>query len=132
MTPGDIARGNRRLLKLAEFIGGLKSSELRLDLWLTRRGDGLKPAPGCGSVLCVGGWASAMPAFNRAGLTLVGEVPMYRRMTGYAALEEFFSLSIPESNHLFMDEYYPDDPKPTPAFVARRIRALVRKREARV
>lgn len=64
------ATGNRRLLKLAEFLRALPRKRFDYSTWV---GEDWKGAPdlSCGTTACALGWATVVPSIRRAGLRLV-------------------------------------------------------------
>lgn len=63
--------GSKRLLKLADFLE-TEVNPLRFDMGDWGAGNE-KGKPACGTSACALGWASAIPALNRAGAKLSGE-----------------------------------------------------------
>lgn len=61
------ATGKRRLLKLADFLEKLPPRKFAMRTWATAAKEG---RPSCGTAACALGWATAIPAFYKAGLYL--------------------------------------------------------------
>jgi hypothetical protein len=121
-----------RLLKLAEFLEGLKptkSDAFDMKAWSYEDKDACKTAS------CACGWATTIPSFRRAGLTLgvytqddhgCNYELRYKDSTDFVAASNFFGLTGEETDHLFLGPSYKR--KPGPKAVARRIRSLLRKK----
>lgn len=119
------ATGKRRLIKLAEF---LETAELpgKFDMseW-HRKTD-------CGTSACALGWATTIPSFRRAGLTLgpseVGtiSIPEYDGHADLCAASAFFDIGWFDADNLFRPRDMNDlTGKRGRKIVARRIRKLV-------
>lgn len=115
----------RRLTKLADFMAALpKSASKNFDMgtWFAHYGNdgrehGYKPGAKlklgqlqkCGSVACALGWATAVPAFHRAGLTIKldesgtegGVIYKRSRYSSMDAARLFFDLEYDEAEYLF-------------------------------
>lgn len=124
------AHHKKRLLRLADFLEGLKPKEFDIDSFVDRPGkDGRVGS--CGTVACACGWAATIPEFRRAGLrinqTLVYGIYFitYKGMEDGLAAEEFFGLTYDEFSHLFTRKGYYIRNKVTPKRVAKRIRNFV-------
>lgn len=57
--------------------------------------------PSCKTTACAGGWACALPTFQKEGLTMQADGPTYRGCTGHDALRKFFGLSREQETFLF-------------------------------
>lgn len=132
----DFETGNKRLLKLADFLEKLHADKKRRKQfdytnWVNRALWKGKADLSCGTTACALGWATTIPEFRKAGLrlgkngnpTLVGtRVPV-----SYAA-EEIFGTTGAEFQTIFMGaEGLMDDGgrKRTAKDVALIIRAVV-------
>lgn len=139
--PITIAVGNRRLLKLADFLEtktldtqfnmtcwawGGNQEKSTLDLRLDRA---------CGTRACAMGWATQIPAFRRIGLRLrwraydgQGEVqwPQAKAWDGFSVAEKLFGINANEALGLF-DPYF--GAPWTRRQVARAIRLFVKERQ---
>ena len=131
----------RRLLKLADFLAGLPKERFFYGSWVGADWKG-KPDLSCGTTACALGWAAAMPAFRRLGLTLKGR----RRIDGWKfpaladdrgepdgqtlrAAEKVFGLDLTGFQRLFVPSF--DDRHMPARQVATRIRKFVRGRSSR-
>ena len=120
-----IAVGNRRLLKLADFLDALPDERFSFrhfvddDVW---KG---KTDLSCGTTACAIGWATTMPMFRKLGLRMlkpdryrsatpgiVGDDCFFTYDGGYEvgacdrACERLFGLSAKETEQLFIPDYY--------------------------
>jgi len=62
----------------------------------------------CGTVACLGGWASTDPALRAEGLRNMNDqgyendlTPAYRDLYRYGALLDFFGLTLEQTDHIF-------------------------------
>ncbi len=69
MRNDKMAVGNRRLLRLADFIEQIPPERFKFSSWVGSDYRG-KPGIGCGTTACAFGWATAMPLFRKLGLRL--------------------------------------------------------------
>ncbi len=120
----------RRLTKLADYMERLpkkKSKHFRMSAWFAHRGvdseHGLrrnhristKELNYCGTSACALGWACMIPAFKRAGLSLlhdgiIGEV-RFRKDCDFDAAANFFELNEEQSMKLFSGVFDLNTPK---------------------
>lgn len=99
-TP-TIAVGNRRLLKLADFLEKLPKERFNFSSWVGDDWEGAKDLS-CGTTACALGWATAMPEFHRLGLKLDSEGwPRYNREVGADAAKSIFAIDSEEAEFLF-------------------------------
>lgn len=68
MTTPELQLKNCRIL--LAFMEGLSEEEVNLDGWYADNGD---PDDRCGTVACVGGWATTIKAFRDQGLRRYNE-----------------------------------------------------------
>lgn len=131
-----IATGNRRLLKLADFLEKLPSEKFDIsnwasnekfeaDSWIAPNMSALEKD--CGTVACALGWACIMPEFRRLGAYLdEGWNPAMK--AGGVPEEEIFALNCGDGDDdLFYSHDYPET-KPGPKDVAKKIRKFVASR----
>lgn len=64
--------GNKRLLKLAEFLDRLPPKRFDYSIWVGEDWQGAQDLS-CGTTGCALGWAAAMPEFQKLGVKLVGQ-----------------------------------------------------------
>lgn len=91
----------------------------------------------CNTAACAAGWLALDDRLHTEGLHLralstvwadrIQLEPQYLTLNGWAAVREFFGLNNDQAKWLFADSAYPDEPRPTPADVADRIRFLLDK-----
>lgn len=85
----------------------------------------------CGTTACACGVAASIPSFKRDGLTLVrlgttGQViPRYKSFGNYAAVQEFFGLTMQQTVWLFSPAEYALSLQKSPSAVAERILMLL-------
>lgn len=128
--------GNRRLLKLADFLRTIPSERFYYGAWSVsdvgpeewKKGEKKLT---CGTAACALGWATAIPTFKRAGLKLVpGLVKLDHKdgtcESGFDAGASFFGITLEESDYLFS----PSDGEgnSTPKQVACKIEKFVKNR----
>lgn len=118
----------KRLLRLAEFLEGLRPEEFNLARWVTRlRGDEY-----CHTVACAAGYAGMLPEFNEMGFHLEGQDPFYKEVYGFSACSMFFGITRDEVVRLFLSSSYPGGTKTRPTTVAKRLRSCVAKATLRL
>lgn len=103
-----VATGNRRLLKLAQFLKTVPAERFNMGVWV---GDDWKGDPdlSCGTSACALGWATVIPEFRRLGLRLVkprgfwgGTVRLgRRRLDALRVAGEVFAIDIDGASQLF-------------------------------
>lgn len=120
-----------RLLRLADFLDGLKPDQFDIRDWVSVVGkDGT--VGGCGTVACAIGWATTLPEFREAGLQLKldtespGGRIVFRLYTGFHAISEFFNIHSSDALRLFFDSLDADHYPVRPVHVANAIRNYVR------
>jgi hypothetical protein len=93
----------------------------------------------CGTVACLGGHATTIPSFRKAGLMDNSYMPMLddrgHRYHGFAALQRFFSLTEKQTNSLFAHKGYKHLPVTKDMVIGkmrRMLAAVVKKRAAKV
>lgn len=136
--------GNRRLLKLADFLETVPRKNFDYSTLAGSDWDGKKDFISCGTQGCALGYAASMPAFRKIGLRLsltesYGDSPsavVHMKNVDsdeadgdqlYSAVEEVFGLNIDETDFVF--NMYMGQPESTPKQVAKKIRKFVTKRE---
>lgn len=65
----DIATGNARLLRLADFLDALPPERFNYNTWVGPNWKGAQDLS-CGTTACALGWAATMPEFRELGLRL--------------------------------------------------------------
>lgn len=126
------AIGNRRLLKLAEFLRTVPRRRFNYMVWVGLDWKGAADLS-CGTTACALGWATTMPYFRRLGLRLLrGENDVVARV-GLAsdpdnwqpmeAASEVFGITEEESAELFSPN--DDEGDATPKYVAKKIEKFV-------
>lgn len=131
----------KRLLMLADYLETIPKKRFNLALWADGEFCGLSEEPShdkCGTAACAMGWASTLPAFRKAGLTLIKRTPNESLQPAYHARNDpsphfawnaavaFFGLkNISPAFWLFHGDAYPSKNKTQPKTVARRIRQFV-------
>lgn len=125
---------NRERLKiLADFLRTVDRKHFDLKRWVTgvKVSDSMPPdLNACGSTGCAIGWATTIPEFREAGLTLynpfsVYPQPRYGTWVGFPAVKTFFDININMASCLFHDEQYSSSDRFNPMAVVRRIDALL-------
>ena len=110
MNKRQIATGNERLLKLADFLEQLPPKRFKYDEWVGEDWKGAKDLS-CGTTGCALGWATTMPRFRRMGLVLStksifgAEAVPFDTKTGEAGAEaslRIFALNRREADYLFI------------------------------
>lgn len=110
-----------RLRDLYAMIVGIPERKIYLGVWRTGKFDKADGAPDaitaheaahdCGSTACAVGWACAYPKFQEQGLrfhraTYGYDVPVFTehqtRYQNFAAVQEFFGLTLHEAHGLFL------------------------------
>lgn len=132
------ATGNRRLLKLADFLEKLSRKRFDYSCWVGEDWEG-KQDLSCGTTACALGWATTIPSFRRVGLRLVagdvrlrlvaGDVQFGRGVWGTDAAEKFFGITADQAENIFARQHQIDMATTTPKMVAGWIRRLVKSRE---
>lgn len=133
--------GNRRLLKLAEFLEKLPRKKFDYTHWYrAQSSDAYK----CGTTACAIGWAATMPEFKRLGLKInvrdgCDVINGYEKVPvkvgtpvcgGYqeeAVAIPLFGLADDEALDLFFPKTTNED-RATPKYVAKKIRKFVKAR----
>lgn len=129
--------GNRRLLKLAEFLRTVPSNRFYYGAWNISSDLGPKEWKKgekkleCGTAACALGWGTTIPSFRRAGLKLM---PGLVRLDhedgdsdfGFEAGVSFFGITYGESEYLFSPAG--GEGNATPKQVAKKIEKFVEKR----
>lgn len=90
----------------------------------------------CGTTACAFGWGCMYKPFQEEGLRLSTESesyksevhPLYKKLEGFEAAEEFFELTSKEARDLFLKSHYNQE-KPTVNNVISRIRKVIKKKE---
>lgn len=98
------ALSNRRLLMLARFLEKLKKGRFYYGNWTGEDWKG-NPDLSCGTSACAMGWAAAMPAFVKLGLTIGTDgVPVDTKNDAYGERAgcRVFGLTDNEANALFV------------------------------
>lgn len=126
--PVSIAVGNRRLLKLADFLDKLPRKRFTYDRWVAE--DWTEKS--CGTAGCALGWAASMPAFQRLGLSISDvyglpapafndglQGPMAAARAIFGEEQAVIDLFVPSTDA---------EEKATPKYVARKIRKFVKAR----
>lgn len=152
MTKKDeIKEGNKRLLKLADFLDKLPKSKFNYEVFIDGNTWKGKPDLSCGTQACAMGWAASLPTFKRLGAGIT--VDKYSSTNGrlfpratwkgqgidwYELGAKLFYITLEESEGLFTPGY--DVPGidglcmvgggATPKQVANKIRAFAYMREA--
>jgi hypothetical protein len=131
--------GNRRLLKLAEFLRTVPRKKFDYRSWVGADWEG-KQDLSCGTTACALGWAATMPSFRRLGMRLKTIESSMATTTyhGYVGLkdsnttdslwvaEQVFGLSYEDASRLFTPSE--DEEEATPKQVAKKIEQFVAKR----
>jgi hypothetical protein len=116
-----------RLLKLADYLMTVPKREFNLYGWK------------CGTTACACGHACSIPSFRRAGLSIDMRGKEFtgialqlkdERLEDFVAVEAFFGLNREESLTLFHPGKYDDKDVKKPRLVAKRIRELVKAKQA--
>lgn len=121
-----IPEGHRRLLVLAEFLETkVPIEKFNLDTWASGELDE------CGTTACACGWATTIPEFAAAGLTLSPLTVFGRRglrfdgHASYTAASKFFETDGVDAYKLFSPEAYSSSDFGNARKVAARIRTFV-------
>ena len=131
LRPAKTRRTTRaRLLRLAAFLETVPNRRFYMYSWF----DDIKaggvvcdlPPPTktrCGTSACALGWATSIPAFRRAGLTVrmyKGDMirPLFGRLEGEDAAKAFFGITTSEVEELFLGDQV------TPKKKARELRTV--------
>lgn len=140
MRKATVEVGNKRLLKLAEFLE-TKVPAARFDLayWVDPKTWKGKADLSCGTSACAMGWATTMPYFKRLGLYVESDHGSGAHLTladdrgcsyNWEVPQALFRIDELEALELFDAEYFGESEKSpaTPKQVAKRIRAFVKRR----
>lgn len=131
--------GNRRLLKLADFLETVPRKNFDYNTLASEKWDGKQDFISCGTQACALGWAATMPSLRKVGLRLSladGLATVHLKTTSadvadgddlYKATEEVFGMDLDETDFIF--NMYMGQPESTPKQVAKKIRKFVAKRE---
>lgn len=105
--------GLQRLATLAAYLReSVPDSQFDMNVWVGDDWQG-DPDLSCGTSACALGWATTIPSFREAGLTLVrdrdyhhgGHVELHTpeviRTNSIEAASEFFDISESQADHLF-------------------------------
>lgn len=130
-----------RLLKLADHLETVSKRVFNLQSWKQSN---------CQTTACAVGCACEIPSFRKAGLKLVFDYyeegacddgngndcnikyfrPVFGDLVSWDAVEEFFGLNLYEAEYLFQSKNYATETNTTPKQVAKRIRELVKNKQA--
>lgn len=95
----------KRLKHLARFLlTGHIPGKFSLDRWW----NGVEKQPRCKTTACAVGWATTLPSFRKAGLSMDFEdyMPQYKTHFGFSAVAAFFEISYAEATFLFDNRAY--------------------------
>ncbi len=120
-----IAVGNRRLLKLADFLDALPDERFEFNHFVDESVWEGKLDLSCGTTACAMGWATTMPMFRKLGLRMLKPDPFRNATPGIVgddchitydgdtevracdrACERLFGLAPKETEQLFIPDYY--------------------------
>lgn len=125
-----------RLNRLADFLTTVPKEAFKMEHWATGLDDSCrldkKKAVKCGTAACAFGWATAIPAFRKAGLRLTGnEVYGFNQVVNihkmnysvFGTAMDFFGITDKEAHMLFHPDNYN---KPTKHNVIKRLRSVAK------
>lgn len=119
----EYAIRNKRLLRVARLLDKL-TKPFNLVSWKST----IDP---CGTACCAVGWAAQDKWFNERGLSISKgrhmQAPQYKGRKGWAAVQQFFHLTLFEAEKLFSSLHYKPEDIHNPKAVADRIRKFVKR-----
>lgn len=116
----------KRLKQLKRMLKRIPNDQLELRCWVTKQKlykPGISKNLDCGSVCCVIGWACLYKPFNKEGLNLNGSVPTFKEHGPWAAVQQFFEITLNEAEWIADRRAY--DKKATTRDVIQHIDALL-------
>lgn len=125
----------KRLKKLVDLMEQLESNKVEIGYSLTFDRDDHLPTTfdmndwRCGTAACAIGWAATDEWFNSRGLTLdcgMTGNPQFNDKENWAAVAEFFKISVADATYLFSAYSYKRADDVKPGQVAKRIKKYIR------